>query len=281
MPVAAPSDKRFRRASVRPSRRRWPWVPRAIGVGRVVIAVALLGGAGWHGARVVADSPALHVTEIRLRGNHYLSRGEVMARLAGLEGQHLLQADLEDWRRRVLTSPWVEQAALRRVLPGTVEVLVRERTPMAIGRLGSDLYLVDSGGVVIDHYGPNYAQFDLPIVDGLVGRPRDAAPTVAPERAALAAALLGGLASRPDLAGRVSQIDVANARDAVVLLDEDRALLHLGHSRFVERLDGYLEMREAMHSRVPDIEYVDLRFEGRMYVRPAKTPDVQRTSAMR
>jgi cell division protein FtsQ len=256
-------------------------VTRAIAVGRVVVAAGALAGAGWYGAQVVADAPALHVREVRLRGNHFLSRGEVMARLSGLEGQHLLKTNLEQWRTRVLNSPWVEQAALRRVLPDTVEVLVRERTPMAIGRLGSDLYLVDAVGVVIDQYGPNYAQFDLPIVDGLVGRPRDAEPTVAPERAALAAALLGALGARPDLAGRVSQIDVANARDAVVLLDEDQALLHLGDSRFVERLEGYLELREAMHARVPDIEYVDLRFEGRMYVRPAKTPDVQRTSALR
>lgn len=281
MPVAAPSDKRFRRARVRPSRRRPPWVTRALAVGRVVVTAGVLGGAGWYGAQVVAESQALQVREIRLRGNHYLSRGEVMARLAGLEGQHLLQADLEAWRQKVLASPWVEHAAMRRVMPGTIEVLVRERTPMAIGRLGSTLYLVDATGVVIDEYGPNYAQFDLPIVDGLVGRPRDAAPSVSPERAALAASLLGALATRSDLGARVSQIDVANARDAVVLLDGDRALLHLGNARFVERLDGYLEMQEAMRSRVPNIEYVDLRFEGRMYVRPGKTPDVQRTSATR
>jgi cell division septal protein FtsQ len=256
-------------------------VTRALAVGRVVVTAGALGGAGWYGAQVVAESQALQVREIRLRGNHYLSRGEVMARLAGLEGQHLLQADLEAWRQKVLASPWVEHAAMRRVMPGTIEVLVRERTPMAIGRLGSTLYLVDATGVVIDEYGPNYAQFDLPIVDGLVGRPRDAAPSVSPERAALAASLLAALATRSDLGARVSQIDVANARDAVVLLDGDRALLHLGNARFVERLDGYLEMQEAMRSRVPNIEYVDLRFEGRMYVRPGKTPDVQRTSATR
>lgn len=278
MPVAAPADKRFRRARVRPARRRSPWVIRAIAAARVMTTLGVLGGAGWYGAQVVAGAQALHVSEIRLRGNHHLSRGEVLTLLAGLEGQHLLQTDLEVWRRRVLGSPWVEHAALRRVLPGAVEVVVRERTPLAVGRLGSGLYLVDEGGVVIDEYGPNYAQFDLPIVDGLVERPRNGEPVVAPERAWLAAAVLRALATRADLAARVSQIDVSNARDAVVLLDGDRALLHVGEDRFVERLDGYLEMREALHGRVPDIEYVDLRFEGRMYVRPAGEPEVRRTS---
>jgi cell division protein FtsQ len=281
VPVAAPADKRFRRARARPARRRSPWVTRVLTAARLAIAVAVPVSVGWYGARVIADSPALHVSDIRVRGTHHLSRGEVLALLDGLHGRHILEADLDEWQARILGSPWVEQAALRRVLPATIEVLIRERTPIAIGRLGSDLYLVDEAGVVIDEYGPNYAAFDLPIVDGLVARPRDGAPAVAPERAALASTLLAALSSRPDLGARVSQIDVANPRDAVVLLDGDRALLHLGYTRFAERLDGYLEMGEALRARVPEIEYVDLRFEGRMYVRPAKGPDVRRTSAMR
>ena len=37
---------------------------------------------------------------------------------------------------------------------------------------------------------------------------------------------------------RLSQIDVTTPRDAVVLLDDDPALLHLGDTRFVERVQG-------------------------------------------
>jgi cell division protein FtsQ len=257
-------------------------VTHALTAARFAFAVFVPIWVGWHGAQLVASSPALHVSDIRVRGTEHLSRGEVLALLGDLQGQHILETDLDEWHARILRSPWVAQAALRRVLPSTIEVFVRERVPIAIGRLGSDLYLVDQSGVVIDEYGPNYASFDLPIVDGLVARRRGGGEAaVAPERAALAAALLETLSGRPDLGAKVSQIDVANPRDAVVLLDGDRALLHLGYTRFAERLDGYLEMDEALRARVPDIEYVDLRFEGRMYVRPAKVPDVRRASAMR
>jgi cell division protein FtsQ len=282
VPVAAPADKRFRRVRARPARRRSPWVTRALTAARLTVAVVVPISVGWYGAQVVASSPTLHVSNVRVRGIEHLSRGEVLALLGDLQGQHILETDLDEWHARLLRSPWVAQAALRRVLPSTIEVFVGERVPIAIGRLGSDLYLVDESGVVIDEYGPNYAAFDLPIVDGLVARPRGGGEAaVVPERAALASALLETLSGRPDLGARVSQIDVANPRDAVVLLDGDRALLHLGYARFAERLDGYLEMNEALRARVPEIEYVDLRFEGRMYVRPAKGPDVRRASAMR
>jgi cell division protein FtsQ len=247
---------------------------------RVVTAVSVLGGAGWYAAHAVNDAPTLHVSQIHVRGNQHLARGEVLALLAGLEGQHLLSTDLEVWRRRVLGSPWVEHAALRRVLPSTVEVVIRERLPMAIGRIRGDLYLVDEQGRVIDEYGPNYAQFDLPIVDGLADQAAGE-PVVDPARAWLAASLLHAFEAQPALMKRISQIDVASAHDAVVLLDQDPALVHVGDEQFVERLQRYLELREALRARVADIEYVDLRFDDRIYVRPGKSAAVQKVGGMR
>ena len=215
MAVAAPADKRFRRSHIRPSRRRSLSLTRLLTAARMLTAAGVLGGAGWYAAQVVTDSPALRVSQIHVRGNQHLARGDVLALLAGLEGEHLLQTDLEQWRRMVLGSPWVEQAVLRRVLPSTVEVVIRERTPMAIGRIRGDLYLVDEQGLVIDEFGPNYAQFDLPIVDGLADPAGDGEPNVDPARAGLAAGLLRALEGQPALMKRVSQIDVASAHDAV------------------------------------------------------------------
>ena len=281
MAVAATADKRFRRSHVRPSRRRSPWMTRLLAATRLLTATGVLGGVGWYAAQAVTDADTLRVSDIRVRGNQHLARGEVMALLVGLEGQHLLQTDLDVWRRRVLASPWVEQAALRRVLPSTVEVVIRERTPIAIGRIRGDLYLVDEEGLVIDEYGPNYAQFDLPIIDGLVDTPPAGEPRVDPARAALAVDLLRALERQPALMKRISQIDVGSAHDAVVLLDQDPALVHVGDQQFVERLQRYLDLHEALHSRVPDIEYVDLRFDDRVYVRPSKVSAVQRASGVR
>jgi cell division septal protein FtsQ len=157
---------------------------------------------------------------------------------------------------------------MRRVLPGTIAVAISEREPMGIGRLGGDLYLIDQEGTIIDEFGPNYAEFDLPIIDGLAGPPRDGSPLIDEARAALAARLLSSLERRPDLARRVSQVDVRDVRDAVVILKDDPALVRLGDDQFVERLQSYLDLAPALRERVADIDYVDLRFDERIYVRP-------------
>jgi cell division protein FtsQ len=271
MKVKAPAEKNFRRAKVRPGskkaaggRLRLSW--RA---GRWVVAALLVAYAGYRATELVLHASGLQVRHISVHGNVRLSAGEVQAMVEGLRGSSILIVDLAGYRRRLLESPWVADVALRRVLPATVEVFVSERRPMGLCRLGSVLYLVDPHGTLIDEFGPQYADFDLPIIDGLVRAPSSGQPSIDEARADLAARVIDALSARKDVAQRVSQIDVRDAHDAVVLLQNDAALLHLGEEKFLERVQSYVELAPALRERVPDIDYVDLRFDQRVYVRPA------------
>jgi len=268
MPVQAPADKRFRRAHVTPSRRRRPWTGQVPRIARTAAVLALVSYGVYRGAALVLSAEALQITRITVTGNVRMSKGEVVALLDGVRGQSMVTADLEGWRRKLLTSPWVADAAIRRVLPGTIAVAISERQPMGIARLREDLYLIDQRGTIVDQFGPNYAEFDLPVVDGLTSVPRDGATLIDDARAALAARLLATLSTRPDLARRVSQVDVTDVRDAVVILKDDTALVRLGEDAFVERLQAYLDLAPTLRERVEEIDYVDLRFDDRVYVKP-------------
>lgn len=268
MRVPAPSDKRFRRSHVRPARRRRVWAGAGWPLARATVAAALVLYGAYRVALLVLNAETLQVTRITVSGNVRLSKGEVTALMDGLHGQNMVTADLEAWRRRLMTSPWVGAAVIRRVLPGTIAISISERQPMGIARIGRSLFLVDQRGTVIDEFGPNYAELDLPIVDGLAGPPRDGTPLIDEARAALASRLIASLEARPDLAKRVSQIDVSDVRDAAVVLEDDPALLRLGDDLFLERLQSYLDLAPALKERVDDIDYVDLRFDDRIYVRP-------------
>src|SRR5471030_2258184 len=132
----------------------------------------------------------LQVDRIVVRGNERLSKGEVLAVLNGLRGESVMWTDLDQWRRRLLASPWVRDAALRRSLPSTIEVVVSERQPIGIGRINGEMYLVDERGVIIDQYGPPYAHLDLPIIDGLSAAPGETGSMTDEPRAELAARLI-------------------------------------------------------------------------------------------
>ena len=267
MRLSAPADKRFRRAQVSPAKRR-PWRrPRPLVT--AAAAVCALGlYAVYRAADVALTSDALTVSHITVSGNDRMSRGEVLAALAGVRGTSMVTVDLEAWRQKLLDSPWVADAEIRRVLPGTLAVVIEERAPMAIGRINGRLYLIDPEGAIIDEFGPNYSDLDLPIVDGLAAPPRSGGAIVDDTRAQLAGRLLADLRRKPAIAGLVSQVDVTDVRGASVILEGDTALVRIGDERFVERIESYLELRDALRERIPDIDYVDLRFDERVYVRP-------------
>ncbi|MFI5179732.1 MAG: cell division protein FtsQ/DivIB [Vicinamibacterales bacterium] len=271
-PVAAATDRRFRRAHVKPGRRRRSW--RALvrplvryGLAGFVVAYGL-----YRGSTVAAHAHVLQIERIEVRGNERLSKGEVLAVLSGLQGQSLVWTDLDRWRERLLASPWVRDAALRRSLPSTVEVVVSERQPVGIGRIDGEMYLVDERGVIIDQYGPQYADFDLPIIDGLSTVPADGGSLTEESRADLAARVVGALKAKPAIARRLSQIDVSDPHNAAVILSGDPAVIRLGDDQFLARLEAYLDLASALRERVANIDYVDLRFDDRIYVRPAPAP---------
>ena len=264
--VQLQADKRFRRARIQPFRRRSLAVSGRIV--RLLLACTVLAIGAHQGPELLSGSDLLRVEHVTIKGNRYLSQGEMLALLDRLHGKNILEVDLEAHRQLLLTSGWVQGATLRRLLPATIEVVVTERQPVGLVRLATQLYLIDATGTVIDEYRPQFADLRLPVIDGLEMKSARGS-AVDRARAQLVAHLMSALAARPDLSGLVSQIDVTDASDAVVLLNDDGTLLHLGDEQFVERLDRYLDLAQAMRASVPEIDYVDLRYEKRLYVRPA------------
>ena len=275
MRVKAPTEKNFRRSRVRPGSRKkgGDGLLRFVSwrIARYAAALVMVSYAGYKATTLVLHASALQVRRIAVHGNVRISSGEVQAMIDGLRGTSILTADLPGYRDRLMQSPWIADVAMRRVLPSTVEVFVSERRPIGLCRLGSALYLIDGAGTLIDEFGPQYSEFDLPIVDGLVSAPNSGQPTIDPGRAELAARVIDAVAPRKDIAQRISQIDVRDPHDAVVMLQDDAALLHLGEDKFLERLQSYVDLAPALREQVSDIDYVDLRFGERVYVRPARS----------
>ena len=227
----------------------------------------VLGFALYETIGFVLASEALTVTRITVQGNQRMSRGEVLGLLDGLSGASIVMTDLESWRQKLLESPWVADASIRRMFPGTLAIVIEERQPIGIGRIKGRLFLIDEMGgrgrrvrAQLCRFGS--ANHRRARCDGGENE------SVDERRAALAGRLMSELAHQPMLAGQVSQIDVSDVRNAVVTLKADTALLRVGDERFSERLQSYLDLRPALRERMPDIDYVDLRFDSRVYVRP-------------
>src|SRR5688572_731013 len=98
--IAAPADKRFRRAHVKPGRRRsWRTAIRpALKYGLLALfATVVL----YRGSAVIANAPMLRIDRFAVSGNQWLAASEVNAILEELQGENIIWADLDFWRRRL------------------------------------------------------------------------------------------------------------------------------------------------------------------------------------
>ena len=135
--VAAPADKRFRRAHVKPGAQAQGQRLRTCWLASRRLAACL----GWRctaaGAarRWCSGRRRCRCRAISVRGNERLSTGEVLALVDGLRGRNILTVALDEWQQRLLASPWVEDgdAAPHAARDGST-MPIRERRPMGIGR---------------------------------------------------------------------------------------------------------------------------------------------------
>ena len=130
--VVAATDKRFRRAHVKPSRKRTPIVEAVWLVLRVLVMLAVLGYGGYRGVTSIVAAADIAGSHLVVRGHQRLSAGEVLSLVDGLRGQNILTIRISEWQQKLLASPWVESATIRRVLPATLEITVNERVPWAL-----------------------------------------------------------------------------------------------------------------------------------------------------
>jgi cell division protein FtsQ len=241
--------------------------------------LAALGGAIFLVVRFGRVDPRFRLRAVRVQGGKYVTTAEIDEKFAADKDQSILRVPLEQRRREIEKIPWVRTATLRRVLTGDLEVMVRERTPVAFVSKPDGLALVDGEGVILD--APRDSSFHFPVVHGLTEREPDAARR---EKMRLFDALMkdlerGGLQS----SDVISEVDLRDAQDArLIVTDSSGALvLHLGKENFLGRYLIYLGHVDEWKQKLPNIHSIDLRYEGQVVINADSQRDwkAQRTRA--
>lgn len=150
---------------------------RAIKIGIVILALAVLGLGGRAGLRKISF---FTIRRVELVGARYLDAGSVATALE--LGQKANLFDPKDqWVARVKALPGVIDASVGRRIPGTLRISVTETEPVALAEKGDRLVLVDEFGAILP-FSPARPAADLPLassdsmVTQLLGRIRDVDP---------------------------------------------------------------------------------------------------------
>lgn len=178
-----------------------------------------------------------------------------------LEGKHLgnlLILDIHSLKEKLTVHPWIKEIRVRKNFPSTLKIAIEERTPVALLQK-NHLCLIDRDGVTLQKVG-SLNTWDLPL---LVDSNKFAENFE--EKLDLGWALLDSL--DPSERENIAVVDLTEYENAKVQLEESPTWILLGGSRFHERLKLY-RSQESLFSRYGPLEYVDVRFGERIYIKP-------------
>jgi hypothetical protein len=260
-----PVDPRFRR--------RWAEARRLEGRRRLRAIVGLLAVvAAVAGCIGLLHSPLLRVRDVAVRGNSHTPRERVVL-AAGLSGPGnttlMINAGPERAERAVEALPWVATVSFNRHWPWTVDITVKERSPVALIVSGGAVEEVDGTGRVLGVVPPHEPPPSLPVVLGVQGAQpgSDVSPGPGLARAALEGLLAAAGATPPALAEHRLQLAYSARSGLVAHVGAGPALVLLGDA---SGLATKLAVLEELVSRVGLAGYaqVDLTVPER----PALTP---------
>jgi cell division protein FtsQ len=245
---------------------------RKIKIVLVAMAVIVAAAGLYGGFRYIAGDPLLVLSSVRLEGGKYVSAAEIEDKFSQDKGRSVFQVPLELRRLEIQQIPWVRSATVRRVLPNEIRVTVLERSPVAFLARTDGLGLIDEEGIVLDL--PHDANFRFPVARGIAEEDSAAARH---GKMQLYAALMkdlerGGLQA----SDVISEVDLQDAQDARMVVSDSSGtvLLHLGKENFLGRYLIYLSHIEEWKKKFPNIESVDLRYEGQVVINadPQRNP---------
>lgn len=191
------------------------------------------------------------IRQVEVVGNRYLEESDVVRRL-GLRRNASTFDRLEPVRRAAAAIPGVLAASVKRRLPGTLTVTVRESTPVALVSLTDRLALVDSRGRVLP-FDPARAPASLPIAG----------------RDTVCAGLLGRLMlTDPDW---YDSVESARLDRGDVILDAGTHRIRLRPEADDDALRGVMAVRNYLRQRGIAWREIDARYHNRLFVRKAPT----------
>ena len=258
-------------------------------VGGTLAAAVSLGGGLWlwkSGVAVRSVNAAVEhvygmtakggfaVQALYLEGRNRTSMTEIDKALDIKKGDPILEVSLSDMRERLEKIESVKFAAVERALPGTIYVRIVEREPVALWQHQGKLALVDDNGVVMN--GLDIAPYQhLPLIIG------DDAPKHVRDLMAL-------LGTEPELAKRFSSAIYVSDRRWNIRLNSgaegsagSNVEVRLPESNPVDAWKKLAELQQHNQVLDRDVKVIDLRLEGKMFIKLAPVDSVSKTANAR
>lgn len=111
-------------------------------------------------------SPVFDITVITVEGNSKISSEDIIEASGLKEGVNIFKADLSKAKTYISMMPYVDFVTVKRVMPGTIKILIEESKPVAYIPFIGSYICIDSKGKIVEVFS-KLEEIKLPVILGL------------------------------------------------------------------------------------------------------------------
>ncbi len=207
----------------------------------------------------------LNVNDIEVSGNNRLSKADVIRNLNIDRETSLLTLDLGLVNARLKSNPWIKDVSLRKQMPDTLMVRIKEAEPKALLYLKGSAFLVEEEGKTLEEVRDEGTAF-LPVI-----RSESAEKNKKEIQEALQ--LIDALAKKGILSNRESVEIRLNSYGPDMVVDG--VMIKVGYGNYMEKLARWEELEPEV-AKLGPTSYIDLRFRDRVIVKPVEVAKAEK-----
>lgn len=204
----------------------------------------------------------LKVKQIEIVCNKPQGEEEIERFFDGRKLGNILLLDIGQLQEAFTDISWVKEVQVRKIFPSSLKINIKERRPFAILKKEEEnLYLIDKDGVELEKIdSAEYRHFPL-LIDSRYFK------SDYEEKIKLAWECLNSFS--PSEKEQIEALDLSDYGNVTVLLKKTQTKLILGSGRFGQKLKQFQSFGDKL-SQYGALEYVDLRIEDRLFIKPQK-----------
>jgi cell division septal protein FtsQ len=236
---------------------------------KIILGTVAVAGLWTAGGRVVdaaSDLETFRITDVEITGLEILERGEILGMLA-LDDPSSIWSEMEVFEERLARHPLLKEVRVRRKIPGTLLVDVKERRAVALAPTPT-LEPVDADGILLP-LDPSEGRMDLPVL-ATRGLPAPGARLLPARDRVLAAEAARLMGADTSFLQMVSEVGWGDDRNTLVARwsRPDVDLLFTPGSAPQRLREGLVVLADALGrdpEHVPTV--IDLRYADQVLVR--------------
>ncbi len=256
-PSLTKSPEYWRKRQKLPKRKKRIWIKSIIIILFFIFFIEL----SYYGflavEKFIKDWEFLKVKDIIVHTENMVIKKEVEEKIRKNNLESVILADTNRIRESIMKNPYVKDVKIKKILPSTIEIFIKDRKGMAILN-DVEYYIIDENGEIIEKV---EKAVSLPVIKGVSAKDKIAIE--------MALSFIKEL-KKKGKDEHVEEIDISNPFNIGVITKNSKIKVYLGESDFSDKFERFLKIEEALKKEFGRIEYVGFCDKERVYVKKFK-----------